>query len=98
MSTTYADGNYLVEVLDQGFGESEVKKTPFFFLQCKVIARIGADGQHQACPQYERTYRQHFGHELGGKILRGDLKALGVEVDDLLRLDLGAADPISLVG
>ena len=44
MATTYVEGRYLAKVLDQGFGKSESKGTPFFFCQIRILARIGDGG------------------------------------------------------
>jgi len=96
--TTYQYGRYLAEIVDQGFSESEAKGTPYFYLQIKVLARLGADGQPEECPQYERTYRQYLANEIGVGVLKGDLRSLGVEISDLTRLDHGASDAITLVG
>jgi hypothetical protein len=88
----------LAEVLDQGFEESSSKGTPGFFLRLKILNRYAADGQLEACQQYERVYTQFLANEIGIRILRSDLQTLGVEVTDLAQLDLAAADHLRLVG
>jgi hypothetical protein len=93
---TYTPGRYRAGILDQGFDET-AKGTPYFFLQLRVLSRTDA-GKPADCPQLERTYRQYLSHEVGHRILRDDLGALGVEVDDLTRLDLASPDPVKLIG
>jgi hypothetical protein len=98
VTTTYSPGNYQAEVLDQGYEESSSKGTPGFFLQLKIRGRYGPDGQLGECPQYERTYIQYIGNEAGVRILKSDLKVLGIEITDLAQLVPGSHDHISLVG
>jgi hypothetical protein len=98
MSTTYAEGRYQAQITDQGF-ERASTDTPFFYLQMLILGRIDADGVVQECPKYERTCRQYLKKGTPGvAILKADLKSLGVEVTDLVQLDLEAPDPIKLVG
>ena len=97
-TTTYSKGDYLAEIIAQGFEESLAKRTPFFFFQLKIAGRYDEQDQLQACPEYERTYRQYLANAAGAGILKCDLRALGVEVDDLTRLHPDAPDHISLVG
>jgi hypothetical protein len=96
MSTTYEPGKYQAKVLDQGFREAGTG-TPGFYLQFKLLGRYDKEGIVQECQQYERTYNQWLMEETGVKILKGDLKILGVEVSDLTKLDLTTPGPISLV-
>jgi hypothetical protein len=96
-TTTYTNGKYLAEVLDQGFEESS-QGTPGFFLKLKILNRYAADGQLVECQQYERHYIQFLGNEIGIRILRADLKALGVEVTDLTQLEPANPDHVPLVG
>jgi hypothetical protein len=96
MTTTYTPGRYRAEVRDQGFEEAGTG-TPYFFLQLKILARYEGD-QSRECPQFERTYRQYLANDTGVHILRGQLKAVGVEIDDLVVLDPGADGHVSLVG
>jgi hypothetical protein len=98
MSTTYTAGKYQAEVLDQGFTESASKGTPGFYLQLKILGRYDAAGVVQPCPQYERTYTQYLSSEIGVNILKDDLKALGVQVTELTRLDPEVPGHESLVG
>lgn len=97
MSTTYVAGEYQAEVLSQGFAEAGTG-TPFFFLQIKVLGRYDGDGRVQACPQFERTYRQYLKNDAGIAILRGELKAIGVEVSDLIQLSPEIPTSINLTG
>jgi hypothetical protein len=97
-NTTYGEGKYQAEILDHGFEQSSVKGTPAFFLQLKILARYGDDGQLRECPRYERTYRQYLANETGFNILRADLKAIEVELDDLSQLDPGAPNGRNLRG
>src|SRR6476619_5407241 len=98
MSTTCKAGKYRAEVLDQGFGQSEAKGTPYFFLQLKILARLGADGRPAECPRYELTYRQYLANEVGVNILRADLRALAVDISDLTQLDPDSPNPVRLGG
>jgi hypothetical protein len=98
VATSYVEGRYLAEVLDQGFGQSEVKHTDYFYLTLKVLGRYDLQGQLQACPQHVRTYQQFLANETGINILFGDLKAIGVEIADLTQLYTGAPDYANLVG
>jgi hypothetical protein len=97
VSTTYSPGRYRVVVIDQGFDEAATG-TPFFFLQVRILSRLNPAGTPENCPRLERTIRQYLGSEVGLQILGKDLRQLGVEVDDITRLNLESADPISLVG
>jgi hypothetical protein len=97
-TTTYTNGRYSAEVLDQGFEESSSKGTPGFFLKLKILNRYAADGQLEACQQYERRYIQYLGNETGFNILRADLKALGVQFTDLEQLDPTNPGHVRLVG
>jgi hypothetical protein len=98
MSTTYANGKYEAEILDQGFEESSTKHTPYFFLQLRILGRYDAQDKLQECLNYERTYQQYLANDTGVDILKSDLKALGVEVTDLTQLDPGCPKFINLVG
>src|SRR5262249_44247893 len=49
-------------------------------------------------PQYERSYVQYLANDTGVEILKGDLRALGVEVGDLTQLDPGSPKGINLAG
>jgi hypothetical protein len=95
MSTTYPRGKYQAKVLDQGFEEASTK-TVCFFLQLSVLGRYDEQGKLQECPHYERVYKQYLANDTGANILKGDLKSLGVEVNDLTQLDLDAPGAISL--
>jgi hypothetical protein len=98
MSTTYTASKYQAEVKEQGFEQPD-GGTPYFYLQLQILHRVDAAGRPQDCPQYERTYRQYLGETgVGFRILAADLRALGVEVDELERLDPASADAINLVG
>ncbi len=96
--TTYTTGKYLAEILDQGFEESAAKRTPAFYLQLRILGRYGADGQLEDCPRYERTYRQYLANETGAGILKGDLRSLDVQFNDLSQLEPGTHNHVSLVG
>src|SRR5262245_8883246 len=98
VNTTYSKGTYQAEVLDQGFEESAAKGTPAFFLQLMIVGRYDTEGQLQDCPRYEPTHRQYLANETGLNILKGELKALGVQVTDLAQLDRSVSGHISLVG
>jgi hypothetical protein len=98
MSTTYTTGKYQAEILDQGFEESSTKHTPYFFLQLRILGRYDAQDELQECPMYERTYQQYLANDTGVGILKGDLKALGIDVTDLTQLDPGCPKFINLVG
>ena len=51
----YEPGRYVVQVVDQGFGNSKQKLTPYFCLTVRPIARvISADEQEIVRDQYER--------------------------------------------
>jgi hypothetical protein len=96
--TTYANGKYLGEVIDQGFEETTKKKAPYFFLQLRILGRYDDGGELQDCPRYERTFKQYVNTETGVSILRGQLDTLGVEAPNLSSLAPGAAGHVSLVG
>jgi hypothetical protein len=98
VAPTYVPGRYKAEVVGQGFERSRLKETPCYCLQLRITGRYDERGDVQDCPRFERTYTQYLANETGVGILRGDLKALGVEVSDLTRLDPGAPDHINLVG
>jgi hypothetical protein len=98
MSTTYAAGKYVAEVLDQGFDISRVKKTSFFFLQLRILGRYGDQGQILECQKYERIYRQYLNTDTGVNILRDDLRVIGIELKAFAQLHGGTTDPINLVG
>jgi hypothetical protein len=98
MSTTYTKGDYQAEILDHGFDRSQIKGTPAFFMQLRILGRFAANGKLTDCPQYERTYRQYLSTETGFRVLCGDLRTLGLEVASLDQLNLGAPDHINLVG
>jgi hypothetical protein len=98
MSTTYAKGKYRAEILDQGFEESATKGTPCFYLLLVIIGRYDDEDKVQECPRYERTYRQYLANETGVNILRGDLKTLGVQVNDLTQLDPSTVGHVRLAG
>jgi hypothetical protein len=95
-TTTYAPGRYQAEVLDQGFEEAGTG-TPYFFMQLKVLARYEGD-ERRECPRFERTYRQYLANDTGARILKDDLKGVGVEVVNLALLDPSADGHVSLVG
>ncbi|MBL8797629.1 MAG: hypothetical protein JNM56_27260 [Planctomycetia bacterium] len=95
--STYTNGRYLVEIIDQGFETSAVKNTPAFFLQFRVLQRYQGSAL-QDCPQFERTYRQYLANTQGLQILQRDLATLGVQFNDLTDLDLGSEQPVSLIG
>lgn len=97
MSITYAKAKYQAEVLDQGFEEATTG-TVCFYLHFRILGVYDAAGALGKCPRYERTYRQYLAGDIGARILRGDLRALGVEVDCLTRLALDSPDPVSLIG
>ncbi len=97
-TTTYGKGKYRAQVIDQGFEESTEKRTPCFFLQIKVLQRLDELGGLQDCPQYERTIRQYLANDTGVNILRGQLKALGVQVTSFSQLDPDTQGHVSLVG
>src|SRR5262245_18826414 len=98
VSTTYRHGRYRARVLEQGFAESPVKGTPGFFLQLLVLGRYDEQGRPQECPQYERTYTQYLANDTRASILKGDLRAIGVEITDLAQLHPESPNPITLVG
>src|SRR5262245_1317414 len=97
-STTYSKGKYRAEVLEQGLTTSAAKNTPGFYLQLKILKRHDANGGLVDCPQYERTYTQYLANETGINILRGDLKALGVQVTTFAQLDPATPNHVNLVG
>src|SRR5262245_61652683 len=97
MSETYPKGKYQAEVLEQGFEESRTG-TPCFFLQLKILARYGEQGQLQEVPPYERTYRQYLANEIGARILRSDLKTLGGQVTGCTQWDPAPPNHVSLIG
>jgi hypothetical protein len=97
-TTTYSNGKYRAEILEQGFTASTAKGTPAFFLLLKIRERYDANGSLVECPQYERPYTQYLANETGVNILRGDLKALGVQVTSFAQLDPATPDHVNLVG
>ncbi len=95
--TTYTDGTYRAEIIDQGFSASQNEKL-FFYLRLRVRQRIDESGTPQECPQYERTVRQYLSNVVGEQILLRDLRAIGVVTDDIFRLGAEASDHIDLLG
>src|SRR5262245_48342467 len=98
MGITYTKGRYRAMILEQGFTESSVKATPAFYLQLKILKRYGANGELEACQEYERTYLQYLANETGINILRGHLRAIGVSITDLAQLDPEAPGGLRLAG
>ncbi len=92
---TYEPGTYHAEIIDQGFAESGLKKTPYFFIAIRIKSRGGRQGP---CPQFERVVRQYLNTDVGQRILREDLRAVGVEVTDFAQLSLDLPEHISLIG
>lgn len=51
----YEPGRYVVQVVDQGFGSSKQKLTPYFCLTVRPLARVVSADEHEAVrDQYER--------------------------------------------
>jgi hypothetical protein len=98
MNTTYGKGKYQAEVLEQGFTTARTTGTAGFFLQLKILGRYDGEGKLQECPQFERTVTQYLANDTGVKILRDDLKALGVRITALEQLNPAEPGHVSLVG
>jgi hypothetical protein len=96
MSTTYPPGPYKVKTTDQGYTKSS-QGTPEFFLTFLVLAQVGAGGTAQECQQFERTYYQALTDNTIGFFIK-KLKAIGVEIDRLERLDPQAEGAVNLIG
>ncbi len=90
-------GRYQATIVGQAYDRAN-SGTLCLYLRLRVTARYVTDDRTERCPPREGMYRQCLGNEVGFRILRDDLRALGVELDDLTRLDPDSPDRISLVG
>jgi hypothetical protein len=83
----YSEGKYLFKVVDQGFGESAKKQTPFFYLRGTPLARI-IDGAEDPCErQYERDITLYLSEKaVDGTIDR--LRGLGWQGSSFKELDV----------
>ena len=50
----YEPGKYRARIVTQGFGESQEKKTPFFYLAVVPLAQVVADSEYPCAAEYER--------------------------------------------
>ena len=90
----YTPGLYKVKTTDQGYTKSS-QGTPEFFLTFLVLAQVGAGGK---CQQFERTYYQALTDNTIGFFIK-KLKAIGVEIDRLERLNPQALEgAVNLIG
>jgi hypothetical protein len=100
MATNLVDGKkYRLIVLEQGFGESEIKGSPYFFLQFHVLRGYNADGTlENGDLEIGGEYRQDISTDTGVGILCGDLKSLGITISSLMDLHPEADQHRSLIG
>ncbi len=85
----YNEGRYLVEVTGQGFGESDQKKTPFFFLEFEPRYQMMNQGQVGVEP-YTREVRLYLTDKaLDGALAR--LRSLGWSGTSFSELEPGGA-------
>lgn len=91
----YAEGDYLFKVVDQGFGESAKKQTPFFYLRGTPLARL-VNGDEEPC---ERAYERDITLYLSEKAVDGTidrLRGLGWNGTSFKELDVTGS--VSFVG
>jgi hypothetical protein len=97
MTHMYEKGIYHARIEDQDFEVSSSTGSARFVLKLGLLGRYNAQDDLEPCPQLQRTYRQTL-NEIGVRILSADLRAMGVEVNDLTQLHPGLDGHISLVG
>jgi hypothetical protein len=97
MNNAYQEGKYRAVILDQAF-EKASTGSPRFVLKLQIQGCYNAQGNLDPCQQLKRTYSQTLNNETGISILLADLKAMGVNVEDLSQLHPGLEGSISLVG
>jgi hypothetical protein len=90
--TTYSPGRYKARIKDYGWCEASTG-TPQFFIQLEILNRYDNDGALVDCPQFERTFyraislKDEKAKQTCISMLKGDLSAIGVHVDDEAQLD-----------
>jgi hypothetical protein len=91
--TTYTPGRYMARIKDYGWCEASTG-TPQFFIQLKILSKYDdASGALIECPQLERTFYRAISlkdektRQTCGNMLKGDLSAIGVQVEDEAQLD-----------
>jgi hypothetical protein len=94
MSTFYMPGIYKVKITDQGYTKASTDN-PQFFLTFLVLAQVVAGGTTE-CQQFERTYYQTLTDNTIG-FFKKKLKAIGVEIDSLERLDPQIGGAVNLI-
>jgi hypothetical protein len=98
MTTTYENGRYRALILNHGFTKSPTKGTPAFYLELRILKRYGTNDELEDCPVNKQKYEQYLANDTGINILRGDLKAIGVNITDLAQLDPEATGGLHLAG
>ena len=96
MATNYPPGVYQAKILDQGFFKSK-KDNPTFFLHFQILNKVGGDGAPPECAQVERKYYKAVMENTIGW-LRDDLEAIGVELENLSKLDPQTEGAVNLIG
>jgi hypothetical protein len=94
MNTTYEPGPYKVKITDQGFTKASTGNMQFF-LTFLVLAKV-VEGGTAECQQFERTFYQTLTSN-SFDFFEKKLKALGVEIDSLERLDPQTEGAVNLI-
>jgi hypothetical protein len=90
--TTYAPGRYKAKIKDYGWIEAGTG-TPQFYVQFTLLGQYLNDGQLVNCPCFERTFyraisqKDEKARQTCANMLKADLSAIGVKVDDEAQLD-----------
>lgn len=92
----YQEGLYVLRVTGQGFGESDQKKTPFFFLQCLPEEQVFEDG-NQPCDQYPAEVVFWITEKTFDRTMR-ELESLGFTGKKLSNLDPDTPGYFDLTG
>lgn len=100
MSDLYSPGRYWADVVSQGFSESgSAAKTPFFYLELRIVARSGTGMRMAACPVANRQVRWYLSdNPVCRRILAADLGRLGVVLDSLTRLMPDSENALTFIG
>jgi hypothetical protein len=101
--TTYTPGRYKARIKDYGWCEASTG-TPQFFIQLEILNRYDRDGGLVECPRFERTFyraislKDEKAQQTCIHMLKGDLSAIGVQVEDEAQLDPQHPQAINLFG
>lgn len=81
----YQPGLYNLKVTGQGFGESDKKKTPFFYLQCLPESQI-INGYEEPCDQYPAELVWWITDNTVDRVI-GELESIGYTGHKFANLD-----------